>query len=239
MDMKPLKEMDSVLLSLALVSEVQSEFGLSAVEPVRAALTTAATLHINDFRKSERAQLERPPYIEHPLRVALRPLRYFPHVSLPVVIAAVLHDTVEDHARDFFGNTLPEHESRSRLLAEYGDKFGSAVERVVRKVTNPIFPATATAAAKREMYAHHVRESIIDDADAFMVKFSDFVDNAGSLHLTNDAGDPQTIHLLSKYAPLFPVFEEGISVLFSGVQQEEMRDRLHKIQSEFAEMSGK
>ena len=62
------------------------------------ALELAARLHAADRR-------EREPYINHLLRVAIRIMSHYGVHDPNVVIAALLHDAVEDHADELAGRT--------------------------------------------------------------------------------------------------------------------------------------
>ena len=57
------------------------------------ALELASRLHAEDWRQNE-------PYINHPLRVATRIMSHYGIRDPDVIAAALLHDTVEDHAAE-------------------------------------------------------------------------------------------------------------------------------------------
>src|SRR5689334_17648448 len=93
------------------------------------ALELAARLHAADRRQRE-------PYLNHPLRVAIRIMSHYGIDDPDVICAALLHDTVEDHAAD-----LTPEGSREAALAELAKAFGPRVAQLVAAVTNPEFTA--------------------------------------------------------------------------------------------------
>src|SRR5690349_12052512 len=100
-----------MLLSMPLhaITEVYGEAGLrdrfaleleSFADPDRKQLTEAldlaATRHADDRRVRE-------PYLNHLLRVAIRIIRYYGVRDTDVLVAALLHDAVEDHPAELGG----------------------------------------------------------------------------------------------------------------------------------------
>lgn len=149
-----LKEMTPDLLMYEIVSEFP-ELQETAV--------LASILHRGDIR-SVRGKLPRTHYIEHPYRVTLRLIRWGV-IDINVLHAALLHDTFEDHPKDFeklFGVDAATY---------IGLTFGSDVWDVVYAVSNQ--PGVG--------YHEHVLEAIADPR-AFIVKLADWTDNALSLH---------------------------------------------------------
>jgi (p)ppGpp synthase/HD superfamily hydrolase len=207
-----LKEMDSSLLSRAIILGA-FDAGLSA-QPFTDAISFAAYVHRKDTR-AQRAGMPRVHYLEHPLRNTLRLMRYG-CADPAVLIASILHDTVEDHAeeiaREFTGVTASgEQGARELALAYVQTEFGLPVSKIVRGVSNPFHPAGLSKKEKHEAYCSHVTEAIADVRVA-LVKFSDFVDNAFSLnHTLSPTTRDMVAGLASKYAPLVIVFEDRLS----------------------------
>lgn len=155
-----------------------------------AAIDLACQLHQDQRRASPTITTSgRPlpgsePYVVHPLRNAVRIIRWEESDS-DIVIAAVLHDVVEDQAerlaltevRSLHG--LDRTETRAVALHVIRDTFGANVARTVKAVSNPIPPAgqSLSREQKRGRYVAHVQQAI-PDYRTFMVKAADFVDNA-------------------------------------------------------------
>jgi (p)ppGpp synthase/HD superfamily hydrolase len=208
-----LKEMDGVLL----VADIRSrsvDAGL-AVESIDTAIALAAWAHRTQRRRA-RGDFPKTAYIEHPLRNAARVLRWGVK-SEAIVIACILHDSVEDHAVELAGVVAPgrahdEAEAREVVLGYYATTFGADAARLVRAMSNPLEEsADLDEATKQRMYRTHVLEEIAD-AEVAVCKLSDLADNALSLHQTDpSASDPRTPRLARKYAPLLPVFLDRIS----------------------------
>lgn len=213
----PLKEMDGALLSMTLL-ETLSNRGVET-DKVQQAIALASYLHRDDVRGA-RARLPKDSYITHPLRVALRIVRSY-HAEtfagediVDVVIAAILHDTVEDHYEDIltltFGKEVPEVspvESMSDALTIIGGYFGENVAKSVAAVSNPPHmpgEKSLTKAEKRKNYQENIQSKIqSSDKAVFAIKFSDFFDNAGSLHHNMSGGALQ--HLVLKYRPIVSI----------------------------------
>jgi hypothetical protein len=164
------------------------------------ALDLAARLHAADRR-------DREPYLNHLLRVAIRIMSYYRVHDADVTCAALLHDTVEDHATELAGSAEgadPRASQRAALTALKAE-FGPRVAELVGAVTNPPFAPDRDV---HEQYREHVAESLRDCPWARVIKASDFTDNgAGLIHTTG----PRLYRLADKYAPLVPVLRDLIA----------------------------
>lgn len=214
----PLKEMDGVMLS-ALIREEAGRAGMD-VQRVAYSIALAAYLHRNQTRKS-RGLMPVTHYIEHPLRGALRYLRYG-GVDQDILVAIVLHDTVEDCLDDILRLstervTAPEEfksdiaSAREIAYGYLASRFGYEVSVLARRLTNPIPPpgVKQTREEKNARYAAHVREAI-EDPRVAVAKFIDFVDNASSLP-HHSQSDPEMVrNLARKYLSLVDIFEERV-----------------------------
>ena len=157
------------------------------------ALELAARLHADDRR-------EREPYINHLLRVAIRIMSHYGVRDPDVVIAALLHDAVEDHADELTGG----HGGRETALEVLAAEFGPRVAELVAAVTNPEY---APDRDTHEQYREHVADSLRTNPWARVIKASDFTDNGvGLIHTTG----PRLRELAGKYAPLVPILQELI-----------------------------
>jgi hypothetical protein len=151
------------------------------------AFALASRLHAADRRQRE-------PYINHPLRVAVRIISHYGVRDPDVVCAALLHDAVEDHAADLgSGSGQPE------ALAVLAWQFGTRVAEMVASVTNPPYQPGRD---HHEQYRQHVAANLEASPWARVIKVSDFTDNGvGVIHTTG----PKLDSLAAKYAPLVPV----------------------------------
>jgi (p)ppGpp synthase/HD superfamily hydrolase len=200
-----LKEMDGVLLA----ADIRARAASAGIPSARLdeAIALAAWAHRGQ-RRLRRGDLPKTAYIEHPLRNASRVLRWGV-VSEPIVLACILHDTVEDHAGEIAAalgrEAVDEHGAREAVLADYDRRFGARTGELVRAMSNPIGDdVDAGETAKHETYRHHVLTEIADPEVA-ICKLADLADNALSLHHTGE-GDARTARLARKYAPLLPAF---------------------------------
>jgi hypothetical protein len=113
-----------------------------------------------------------------------------------VACAALLHDTVEDHA----GEIAPG--GRQAALEVLAGQFGERTADLVGAVTNP---AWEPGRDKHEQYREHVAESLDGSRWARVIKVSDITDNAvGLFHTTG----PSLPRRAGKYLPLLPVLRE-------------------------------
>jgi len=157
------------------------------------ALELAARLHAGDRRQSE-------PYVNHLLRVAIRIITYYGVRDADVICAALLHDTVDDHARE-----LAAAGSQQAAIAALAAQFGDRVAELVAAVTNP---PHEPGRDRHEQYREHVAASLQASPWARVIKASDFTDNGvGLIHTTG----PRLDRLAGKYAPLVPVLAELIA----------------------------
>lgn len=210
-----LKDYDSVSLAEILRAHFVEHFPLKDVQRLNDAIQVASYLHRDDVRRGARGKSVKPPYIEHPLRVAIRLFRYFDVKSPDIIIAAILHDTVEDHPYDFAdfegvrrSGMLEIAQARSLALQFISDTFGYAVASIVAHVTNPLTGPLADKAEKIAAYQEHFKRVVLSSPSAAILKFSDFVDNAGSLHHHYEYSDPKVTYFLDRYEPLIPLYEK-------------------------------
>jgi HD domain len=168
-------------------------FGAPERRRLEDALALAAQLHAGDRRQSE-------PYVNHLLRVAIRIMSHYGVRDPDVVAAALLHDSVEDHAAGLAADGRTDS-----ALAELGRRFGPRVAGLVGAVTNPEYDPGRD---RHQQYREHVAASLDASPWARVIKASDFTDNgAGLIHTTG----PRVPELARKYGPLVPVLRELIT----------------------------
>lgn len=188
----PLKKMDPAMLLLELDRETMT---LSATDTklVTSAVTMASFLH-RDQTRMVRGNLPRVPYIEHPLRVALRLVRWGVR-DASLIAAALLHDVVEDCAAEL-NETFGEagQDATQTMFRLYGPQVASPVH----EVTNPEACGSQTAI---ESYDEHITALAVDGSDhALLIKASDLKDNAGSIkHQLGNEHDKRLLRMVRKY----------------------------------------
>ena len=162
------------------------------------ALDLASRLHADDRR-------EREPYVNHLLRVAIRIMSHYGVHDADVIVAALLHDAVEDHAAELTGFRVGVDDQEA-ALAVLAAEFGPRVAELVGAVTNPKYSPDRDV---NEQYREHVAESLRSHPWARVIKASDFTDNGvGLIHTTG----PRVRTLAGKYAPLVPILRELIDL---------------------------
>ncbi len=216
-----LKHMDDAQLAEAILLEAD-ELGLDTAK-ISSAIALASELHGNQFRKGNRGDLTNPPYIEHPLRNTLRIIR-MGCSDEPTINGSLLHDTVEDGSSVFakrrgWSNreARNEHAARQELTAHIEATFGAETRAIVIAVTNEIpegDPRTQTTEEKHRGYVGHLRKQVLASAKAYIVKASDFIDNATGLYHGVGSLDPVKLkNQATKYLLSIPVFQEGLETL--------------------------
>ncbi|MBC9703641.1 MAG: HD domain-containing protein [Enterococcus sp.] len=221
---KPLKKLDSAQLTLLLQRMVFSQPENFEFTKVQDAIELAAYLHEGQTR-ANRANLPRTPYIEHPLRNAIRVLRWGVKDE-NTLNAAILHDVVEDSAKKIYElvharkpeKTVSEEELREVAIQFISDSFGAEVARIVLAVSNDILPKDIERVLRYANYLSHVRDAIRNDPAVFIVKLSDFVDNAcGLYHNDFGANREKIVGMATKYLPVVDVFENELPHVKDGL----------------------
>jgi len=193
---------DKLLLAMPLhaVTEIYGEAGLRRrltlelnrmlvprPDSVEDAALWAAQLHEGQRRTRE-------PYLNHPLRVTLRILGHYRVGDPDVLIAALLHDTVEDQPWAVVGHPRHGPPPYARALDVLRDRYGPRVARLVSAVTHVDLP-----------YVDHLARALAAEPWARVIKLSDFTDNGvGIIH----AVGPKVPRLAAKYAGAVPVLRE-------------------------------
>ncbi|HEX4255332.1 MAG TPA: HD domain-containing protein [Streptosporangiaceae bacterium] len=173
-------------------------FGDAERHRLEDALDLASRLHRGDRRQNE-------PYINHPLRVAIRIMSHYGIRDPDVIAAALLHDAVEDHAAELAPAGTPEADQAEAALSVLAERFGPRVAELVAAVTNPEYDPGRD---RHVQYREHVAASLDRSPWARVIKASDFTDNgAGLLYTTG----PKVPDLADKYAALVPVLRELIN----------------------------
>ncbi|CCQ15651.1 putative uncharacterized protein [Rhodococcus sp. AW25M09] len=204
-----LRDMDSAALVFAIMHEIDTDH----VDPaqLRNALELATAAHLSQKRIG-RAAYPVDPYIVHPLRNVLRLIR-LGCTDTDVLAATALHDTVEDQPREIVSilneSRLTDGPNQQAALDLITEHFNTETSRLVAAVTNPPTDGVLSKAEKNAAYAAHVAE-VIKDPKVFLVKFADFVDNAGSVKYLDD--DAKRTKLAAKYAPVVEVFITALNV---------------------------
>ena len=200
-------------------AQLQISFATADVNRIFDALELMVKLH-----GKQKARPDGTPYIEHPLAVASQVLEAMANKDPDVVVAALLHDAVEDQADQLMHHVsvspAREGEEKTQLaLDAIEERTQSArVRRLISGLTNPDFDTlleqqgiqartddagqAAYFAARNALYAEHVR-SVIRDPDVGVIKLCDLAANALTLDAIPEA--PTRARLLTKYTPVMGI----------------------------------
>lgn len=206
----PLKEMDPGALTMALLEAADDpsiDWGTSSPRDFSRAINAATFWH-RDQTRANRAGFSRTPYIEHPLRNALRAYRWG-CTSGEVLTSIVLHDTIEDCADKINGEKMDDpHMARKEATHKLNDMFGENTTHIVTQVSNPIPDSPMTKAEKRIAYCQHLKETL-HEPSVYVVKLADYLDNAGGLHHNYIQGqEGMVISMHTKYSMALPIFKD-------------------------------
>lgn len=234
----PLKVMDGTMLLFELSREIDRVIAESNDrEMITSAASLASYLHRNQLRMIRKG-LPRTPYIEHPLRVALRLIRggeTDPHT----IAAALLHDVVEDCAPEMVsmfagGDTSAHHRDKEHDRAVALDWLRSAyspeVADAVADVSNPLDEDIS--------WLDHM--GTITELRSLLIKGSDLVDNPGSLiHQYGHVKDSFIISKVIKYTPGVPLVASKLEHYTWHPGVTEMIESLGKVSASLAVLRGR
>lgn len=161
--------------------------------------------------RCHRDQKDRPngsPYVEHPAEVAHNVVEWTEPLDPELVVAALLHDSVEDQAAVLCEVGEQPTVDRASAFAVIESVFGARVRTLVAHLTNPEPSGNPSPEEKRAAYLGHVQELAADAPDAYCVKLADLWTNA--LRLDGIADDGHRRNLTRKYRP---VLEDALTRL--------------------------
>jgi (p)ppGpp synthase/HD superfamily hydrolase len=142
------------------------------------------------------------PYVDHVLRVTLRLVEAYGVSDPELVIAALLHDAVEDQSAK-----LAPRGTREDAVQVIARRYGERVGRIVQALSVPQRKKGTTRVERNEAYRAHVKE-IIEDPAVAIIKLSDFSDNALRLAEIKDLGRRR--RMTEKYLPVMGDFIERL-----------------------------
>lgn len=173
------------------------------IQKINEAVNLALELHID--------QKDRPsgePYVNHILSVARRLVVEYGVANPNMIMAAALHDSVEDQsAKLSVLNAEAEGDERQKSLGYLTSHFGERVSNIVHSLSNEEVPDDLDTATKNRMYAEHVAEAV-KDPEVALIKLADFSDNALTLEKVTDPG--RRAKLTEKYMPVVAMFIDRI-----------------------------
>lgn len=157
------------------------------------------------------------PYINHPLRVAIRLMRDY-DVDDPHILAAALgHDLVEDEPKavisiinpEFCLETIEDQQHAQNIaLNSIGYAISRRSSELITSVTNAPSDPDLDKAKKNLVYLNNVGHKINSNFDTFLIKLSDFIDNGVGLHYGEDP--EKSISVAQKYLPVYPTFAQAV-----------------------------
>lgn len=246
-----LKDMDSGMLRHSLYCDAQlMDWNKEKYNNFIFAAGFAALLHDGQTRMN-RGNLPRVPYIEHPYRNTLRLIRWGVNDS-DILVATLLHDTVEDCPKQLikygrkiglFDKNDPIEDKRAASLHVLESVFNKQVAQYVDNVT---LTPRAEGEDKLEHYKNNL-ENKLSDAGSFLIKLTDYYDNAAGLHNNYVSGvnDEKISNMMNKYLYAWDVLYDKYNDLhedFStgyvdlvGYQLRKAKSNLRGLEKELAE----
>lgn len=200
-------------------AQLQTAFAPADVGRILDALELMVELHLDQAPRPDGT-----PYIEHPLAVASQVLEAMTYKDSDVVVAALLHDAVEDQMAKLVQKVTTrqaregEAEAQLALDAIEESTQSTRVRSIISGLTNPDFDMlleqrgmkkstdnkgqAAYTTARNALYAEHVRDAI-RDPDVALIKVFDFAANALNLDTVPDT--TTRTRLLNKYIPVIGI----------------------------------
>lgn len=223
-------------LTIAEVGEFHGEQGLrdyllseferfSEVDQrlMRGALDLATMLHQADRRTHE-------PYMNHVLRVTLRTIRDYEEEDPEVVIAALLHDTVEDHFRELAdledSHDVTDEDAQAIAIQKLGLMFGDGAAGLVDSLTIPAGLKQLPKPVYREEYRGHVVMTLRAAPRARIIKVGDVDDNTGDLARISPK---KARHIALKQLPMLPLLAELVTLPDSPLTETAKMRALHRL----------
>lgn len=170
-------------------------------ELISSAYELAKSLHSEDLYKGQ-------PYIFHLLRVANRVTGYLHTQDAEIVAAALLHDSVEDHANSLVALDtdrqlieMDAYQIQKTALGVISQRFSPRAAELVSLVTNPPAQEQEGLAYEEKMarYAQKVKKAT-QTPEGFMIKFADWCDNGLGIIYSEESLPPDRItHFQNKY----------------------------------------
>lgn len=213
------------------------EYVINLGDATKTALTEQAIWVATSVHLEQKPRPDGEPYLGHVFRVAERIALEYGSTSVEVILAAILHDTVEDQPEALINmldvSTLSTTRSqREHALKCIAHAFGDEVSSLVGSLTNPSGEYSTTE-EKNAAYVAHIAE-IIQDPRVALIKLADFSDNGLRLHLVKDPARREK--LSRKYLPVVTLFKERIASIDNTLLAEENKrtilQRLEKAEGE-------
>jgi len=185
--------------------EVASHWDEFHRQQLNRAIVLAETLHADDRHKDM-------PYIYHVSRAAVRVAWYLEVDDPDVIIATLLHDSVEDHAAELVGHGQGVEDCTPQELQVAGLQvlevmFSRRSAIIIAAVTNPPSEQQPDSYEdKLRAYAEKVRAAVVT-SEGWLVKFADWCDNGlGIIHDIEGQGGKHA-HFKRKYGMVLPILE--------------------------------
>ncbi|MCS6884021.1 MAG: HD domain-containing protein [Acidobacteriota bacterium] len=136
---------------------------------IKSALTLAEEVHAGAYRKPRKGADQADPYIVHPIRVALILTEELGINDSDMIIAALLHDVVEDSGG-------------SVTIASIRTRFGATVADMVNTLTKP----SSSDVPKQMQLDSYYKALLAAPEKTRKVKLADRLDNIREALLTSD-----------------------------------------------------
>lgn len=211
--------------TLEIAPETVEYFGraLAHFEPYDQVLLWGVATHALSLHGAQARRPSGETYGNHLLRVAARIVNDFGLLDKELLIAALYHDAVEDQLANLCGDETPSREKAYEILATH---YGARVSKAVEGVTNPEeLKGRQDRELRNQLYVAHVIEECTNNHDCFVIKLSDFFDNAMRMQYNLDPA--AKARGARKYGPLFDYFVDYLlrrEVKISHVRRAELID---------------
>ncbi|MCX6793254.1 MAG: HD domain-containing protein [Candidatus Falkowbacteria bacterium] len=194
--------LDVVRKSLEANTDDSLEEKENHLEKIGEALALSLEIH------KDQAPREDGPYVFHVLRVATRLVEEFGITNQENIIAALLHDSIEDQSEALAKLSQGDGSVKNKALSYLEHTFGKRVRDIVLKLCNPDIDKSQPKQVYLDDYAQHIREAT-EDLAVLSIKLSDFMDNG--LNLDSIKDNSKRLWYSQKYLPVMEIFTERLN----------------------------
>ncbi len=190
---------EGLQLTARIEKRLQDVFKPEETRRVGRALSLAGELHGDQEPRDDNT-----PSINHILRVTARVLDAFGVTDPDIVIAALLHDSIEDQRGKLAARWRGKRDGEKTDAFNYlASQFGARPAVLVGALTKPDKGDLSTRAERDQRYFEKLK-AVIADPDILFIKLADFYDNVLSLEHAGTTEHQKK--RAKKYLPVFALF---------------------------------
>ena len=179
---------------------------LATFDAKRSAYLQNVSEHATALHKDQARRPSGESYDNHVVRVASRIINDFGVIDEDLFIIGLLHDAVEDQLEKLTGTSQASRDDAYTLLEHH---YSKRVSDAIKGLSNTEeYERTENRTKRNKLYVDHVLHECTTNTDCFIVKLSDFFDNA--MQLQHNTTNESRVKGAVKYLPLFDYFSQTL-----------------------------